>query len=123
MIIEQQPLYNTMPVGQDIIFAVSDDTIVANNLRVKFTAQVFIANDVSSVYQTTSLAATLKVTPNNKGVGIFSLTSILESYVSPQEEGVNFDNVFTTTYSKYLILATRLTSSLNNENIYYNSYF
>ena len=74
MIIEQQPLYNTMPVGQDIIFAVSDNTILANNFKVKFTAQVFISDDVSNVYQTTSLAATLKVTPNNKGVGIFSLT-------------------------------------------------
>tara|TARA_R110000744_G_scaffold3133_2_gene12136 strand:+ start:639 stop:2099 length:1461 start_codon:yes stop_codon:yes gene_type:complete len=98
MIIEQRPLYNTLPVGQDIIFTVSDNTIVANNLRVKFTAQVFIADDVSNVYQSTSLAATLKVTPNNKGVGIFSLTSILESYVRPQEEGVNFDDVIFSTF-------------------------
>ena len=31
---------------------------------------------------------------------------------------VNFDNVFSTTYSKYFISAHRLTTSLNNENVY-----
>ena len=31
---------------------------------------------------------------------------------------VNFDNVFSSTYSKYLILAHRLTTSGNNENVY-----
>ena len=39
-IIEQSPLYNILPVGQDIIFAVSNNTIVANQVRVKFIAQV-----------------------------------------------------------------------------------
>ena len=90
MIIEQRPLYNTLPVGQDIIFAVSDDTIVANNFRVKFTAQVYVSDEVSNLNNSSSLVATLKVTPNNKGVGIFSLQSILESYVEPQQDGVDF---------------------------------
>ena len=98
MIIEQQPLYKTMPVGQDIIFTVSDNTIVATKFKVKFTAQVFIANDVSGVYQNNSVVANLKITPNNKGVGIFSLQPILESYVSPQYDGTNFDNIIFSTY-------------------------
>jgi len=98
MIIEQKPLYKTLPVGQDIIFTVSDNNIVANNFNVKFTAEVFISNRISGVYQPASLVSTLKVTPNNKGVGIFSLQPILESYVSPQYQGTNFDGVIYSTY-------------------------
>tara|TARA_R110002020_G_scaffold61607_4_gene165612 strand:+ start:584 stop:2044 length:1461 start_codon:yes stop_codon:yes gene_type:complete len=98
MIIEQRPLYNTLPVGQDIIFTVSNNTIVANNYNVKFTAQVYVAQDVSDLSLSSSLVATLKVTPNNAGVGIFSLNPILESYVSPQHQGTNFDNVIYSTY-------------------------
>jgi len=98
MIIEQKPLYKTMPVGQDIIFTVSDNTIVATKFKVKFTAKVFINDDVSNVYQNNSLVANLKITPNNKGVGIFSLQPILESYVSPQYDGTNFDSVIFSTY-------------------------
>ena len=90
MIIEQKPLYNTLPVGQDIIFTVSDATIVANNFKVNFTAQVYVADEVSNLGQVSSLVASLKVTPNNTGVGIFSLQPILESYVEPQQEGVNY---------------------------------
>ena len=90
MIIEQKPLYNTLPVGQDIIFTVSDATIIANKFRVNFTAQVYVADEVSNLGQVSSLVASLKVTPNNKGVGIFSLQPILESYVEPQQEGVNY---------------------------------
>ena len=92
MIIEQRPLYNTLPVGQDIIFTVSDP-LVATKYKVKFIAQVYVANDSSDLFSLNSLVATLKVTPNNKGVGIFSLETILESYVSPQYEGTNFDSV------------------------------
>ena len=33
MIIEQRPLYNTLPVGQDIIFTVSDSTIISTKYR------------------------------------------------------------------------------------------
>ena len=98
MIIEQKPLYKTLPVGQDIIFTVSDNTIVANNFNVKFTAQVFVADDSSGVFSTQSLVATLKVTPNNAGVGIFSLEPILESYVSPQYQGTDFGGVIFSTY-------------------------
>ena len=92
MIIEQRPLYNTLPVGQDIIFTVSDKTIISSKYRVKFTAQVYVANESSNLGQASYLVATLKVTPNNKGVGIFSMKPILESYVEPQQEGVEYLN-------------------------------
>jgi len=84
LVIEQRPLYRTMPVGQDIIFAVSENNIVANKFRVKFVAEMFVANSLSGTFQPQSKTSTLKVTPNNKGVGIFSLQPFLESYVSPQ---------------------------------------
>ena len=43
-VIEQKPLFNTLPVGQDIIFVVSNDTAVATQERVKFIAEVHIAS-------------------------------------------------------------------------------
>jgi len=92
MIIEQKPLYNTLPVGQDIIFTVSDSTIISTKYRVKFTAQVYVADESSNLGLASYLVATLKVTPNNKGVGIFSMKPILESYVEPQQEGVEYLN-------------------------------
>lgn len=90
MIIEQKPLYNTLPIGQDIMFTVSDETIIVNKFQPKFTAEVYVADESSNLGLIASKVATLKVTPNNKGVGIFSLQSILESYVESQHEGVNY---------------------------------
>ena len=77
--IEQQPLYNTLPVGQDIMFTLKEDVIVATKYNVKFVAYVYIDDGVGLFTIPANLVATLKVTPNNRGVGIFSLNSILES--------------------------------------------
>ena len=98
LVIEQRPLYRTMPVGQDIIFAVSENDIVANKFRVKFVAEMFVADSLSGTFNVLSRVNTLKVTPNNKGVGIFSLQPILDSYVSPQYQGTDFDSVIFSTY-------------------------
>tara|TARA_R110000737_G_scaffold346852_1_gene377188 strand:- start:1165 stop:2619 length:1455 start_codon:yes stop_codon:yes gene_type:complete len=98
VIIEQQPLYRTLPVGQDIIFTVSEDVIVATKYNVKFVAQVYVADSISNLGTINSLVSTLKVTPNNTGVGIFSLQPILESYVNPQNEGVDLLNQSISTY-------------------------
>ena len=46
-IIKQAPLYSTLPVGQDIIFVVSNNGIVANQARVKFIAEVHISNTIA----------------------------------------------------------------------------
>jgi len=86
-IIEQEPLYDILPVGQQVMFSVSNNTIVANQLQVKFVAEVHISNTPINLSTSTDLAATLKTTPNNKGVGIFDLRPILESYVSPDYLG------------------------------------
>ena len=98
IIIEQKPLYKTLAVGQDIVFTVSDKTTVANYYKPKFTAEIYVNEKISDLGLSTSKVATLKVTPNNKGVGIFSISPIIESYVSPQYEGTNFDNTIFSSY-------------------------
>ena len=93
--IQQSPLYRTLPIGQDIIFAVSEDNIVATELKVKFIAKVFISNNSSGLVSAANLRATLKTTPNNAGAGMFNLRSILESYISADNlanGGINFVN-------------------------------
>lgn len=92
LIIEQKPLYKTLAVGQDIVFTVSDINTVANYYKPKFTAEIYVNEKVADLTLSTSKVATLKVTPNNKGVGIFSISPIIESYVSPEYDGTNFDN-------------------------------
>ena len=88
LIIEQRPLYNELAVGQDFIFTVADDPIVANKFRVKYVAKVRVGKEVSpsgSAIGMTSVG-TFKTTPNNKGKGIFDLSSVLENQVSPDCE-------------------------------------
>ena len=81
-ILEQEPLFDLLPVGQDIIFAVSNVNIVAQQLRVKFIAEVHISSGTPPNLATTNdLVGTFKTTPNNKGVGIFNLSNIVENYV------------------------------------------
>tara|TARA_R110001592_G_scaffold77406_1_gene233022 strand:+ start:141 stop:1586 length:1446 start_codon:yes stop_codon:yes gene_type:complete len=92
IIIEQQPLYKTLPVGQDIVFSISDNTIVANNYNVKFVAEIYVSNSNANLNILSNRIAVLKTTPNNAGVGIFSLQSVLESYVKPDNNGNDFLN-------------------------------
>ncbi len=91
IIINQKPLYKTLPVGQDIIFSVSENTIVANNFNVKFVAYVYVS-DSNATLNTANRIAVLKTTPNNAGVGIFSLQPVLESYVKADNNGTDFLN-------------------------------
>jgi hypothetical protein len=78
-IIEQQPKYDVLPVGQDIIFAISNDNIVAQQLKVKFVAEVRISSGQPPT--ASDLVATFKTTPNNKGVGMFNFSNVVENYV------------------------------------------
>jgi hypothetical protein len=85
-IIEQAPLsssdYNRTPVGQNIMFAASNNIIVANQIKVKFIAEVHISSYLPPVPGTTThLVGTFKTTPNNIGVGMFDFRPIIESYV------------------------------------------
>lgn len=81
-VIEQQPLYDVLPVGQEIIFVVSNQPAVANETKVKFCVEVHISSTTPPVISTTNdLKGTFKTTPNNAGVGIFDLRNVLENYV------------------------------------------
>ena len=83
--IDQQPLYSVLPIGQQIMFSVSEPTIVANKFKVKFIAQVHVSN--SSIDPNTSIPiGTFKTTPNNAGVGIFDFRPVIETFVKPDHE-------------------------------------
>jgi len=83
--IDQQPLYKVLPIGQQIMFSVSNDTVVANKFKVKFVAEVYVSN-TAITWAASELIGTFKTTPNNAGVGMFNLRPILESFVSPDNE-------------------------------------
>jgi len=89
-LIEQKPLYTQLPVGQEVIFVVSNNTIVATQTNVRFIADVYISDTIPSSVTTTSIpTATFKTTPNNAGVGIFDFKQVVENYVSADNMAYN----------------------------------
>jgi hypothetical protein len=80
--IEQNPLYTLNPVGQEVIFTVSDLATVAAYFNVKYVAEVHIST-VDIDLNTSVAIGTFKTTPNNTGVGMYDFRPILESFVSP----------------------------------------
>jgi len=89
-IIEQKPLYPQLPVGQEVIFVVSNNTIVATQTNVRFIADVYISNTIPTSISTTTIpTATFKTTPNNAGVGIFDFRQVVENYVSADNMAAN----------------------------------
>tara|TARA_R110001599_G_scaffold47993_1_gene138599 strand:+ start:2748 stop:4199 length:1452 start_codon:yes stop_codon:yes gene_type:complete len=91
----QRPLYGQLPVGQDVIFTVENNGIVYSEQNVKFTAEVHISPTVSpDLASTTHIIGTFKTTPNNAGVGIFDLSSVIENYVSA-DNIANQDSLYT----------------------------
>ena len=91
MNIKQEPLYKMLATDEEIIFVVEDNAVVVGNFRVKFIAEVYVSYYTSDPFNTAhwsaSKVATLKVVPNNEGVGIFDFSRILEAYVSPDYLG------------------------------------
>ena len=86
-LIEQHPLYNILPVGQDVIFTLSNSSVVSTFTNVKFCAEVHISSGTPINLSTTNdLVGTFKTTPNNAGVGMFDFRPVIESFV-------NADNV------------------------------
>ena len=83
-LIVQQPLFDTLPVGQDVIFTVSNVGIITNPLfsRFKFTAEVHISSDLPpNTALNTDVVGIFKTNPNNAGVGMFDFRPIIESFV------------------------------------------
>ena len=96
--IVQQPLWTVtgfspadsqffrIPVGQQIIFAVADATIVATKYKVKFVAEVHVSSGVINISTNNDRIGTFKTTPNNEGVGIFDLRPVLETFVKADND-------------------------------------
>jgi hypothetical protein len=88
------------PVGQDLIFVVSNQTAVANETRVKFVAEVYIGTSVAAVNPTANTPiGTFKTTPNNAGVGMFDLRNVVENYVKADNMAADGSAYKTTTTS------------------------
>ena len=95
--ITQKPLYGdvnngAIPVGQQVVFSVEDAFQVQNRYNVKYVAEVHIGTNPINLSVGTQLVASFKTTPNNAGVGIFDLQSILEGYVSSDNLGSTSGN-------------------------------
>ena len=136
--ITQEPLYNPLPVGQQIIFTVSN-SVINNYFNVKFIAEVFIGQVPPNLNLTTDLIGTFKTTPNSAGVGIFDFSSVVENHVKSDNLGAiqlsQYKTVLTTAttvippihlidkYSannnaiKYLVIKFNMEGSLTQEGI------
>ena len=98
----QKPLYDILPVGQEVIFAVTNAAVVSAYTRVKMVAEVYIS-EIPIVIASSSPVGTFKTTPNNAGTAMFDLSTIVESYVKP-------DNL-AAVGSEYKLTATSATVS------------
>ncbi len=86
----QAPLYETLVASQEIIFAFSNDPALVSHTRVKFVVDVHISQgSPPNVNAGTDKIATFKITPNNAGVGMIDLSSIVEDYVSADNLAAN----------------------------------
>ena len=106
-LIQQHPLYDTLPVGQDVIFTVSNTSVVSSFTNVKFVAVVHISNSAPpNPSTTTDIVGTFKTTPNNTGVGMFDFRPIIESFVNAVKNAGNSDNLNTEIFP-FISLQTR----------------
>ena len=96
--ITQEPLYNPLPVGQQIIFTVSNN-LVSSYFNVKFIAEVYMSQVPPNLALTTDLIGTFKTTPNTVGVGIFDFSSVVENHVKA-------DNLAAILLSQYKTVTT-----------------
>ena len=53
--IEQEPLYPQLPVGQEVIFVVSNNTIVSGFTNVRFIADVYISDNNPTAISSSSV--------------------------------------------------------------------
>ena len=82
IIIEQKPAYDIFPVGQEVIFSISDFAIVSTKTNVKLIALVFISNEPINISSQADYVGAFKTIPNAAGVGMFDFSSVIESYVN-----------------------------------------
>ena len=73
--------FATTPVGQKLIAGISNDLCVANEQNVKFCFDLEIGKLPQSPSSVVNLGV-FKTTPNNAGVGLLDISSVLQNYVS-----------------------------------------
>ena len=83
--IDQKPLYKILPIGQQVIFSVSNPSIVATMFKVKFVAEVYVST-TAITWSASQLIGSFKTTPNAAGVGMFDFRPVLETFVKPDNE-------------------------------------
>ena len=80
--IEQAPLYNIAPIGQEMMFVVSNDDAVTNQLNVKFIVRIYVSSTTPPVIaDPDDVIGSFKVTPNNAGRGMIDVSTIVGNYV------------------------------------------
>ena len=83
LLLTQEPMFKFNAAGQPLVYTVSSEDIVLNETNVKFICSIWCGRTENDLYK----LATLKTTPNGMGVGMFDVSSIVESYVSPSYQG------------------------------------
>ena len=83
--IDQKPLYKILPIGQQVIFSVTNPSIVATMFKVKFVAEVYVST-TAITWSASQLIGSFKTTPNAAGVGMFDFRPVLETFVKPDHE-------------------------------------
>ena len=80
--IEQKPKYTLLPSGEPIIFTTYHSDVLTH-YKVKYIAYLYVFVDTGAVTQ----VATVKVSPNSTGRGIFDFSKIIDDIISsvPQQ--------------------------------------
>ena len=107
--ITQFPRFTYLPVGQDVIFTVSNNDVLTNTdfINVKFIAEVNISSgEFVNLSNNNNVVGTFKTTPNGQGVGMFNFRPIIESFV-------NADNKARANSSYKTIENTNLTTPIH----------
>ena len=63
-LIRQKPLYNILPVGQQVIFTVENTNATGQYWNVKYLAEVHIGSSPIDLSTSNQLIGTFKTTPN-----------------------------------------------------------
>jgi hypothetical protein len=95
--IEQYPKFSPFPVGQEVIYSVSNvnQITVVGLFNVKFIANVYIS-ETPITWSAVDYVGSFKTTPNAAGVGMFDFTSIIEAFVSADNLGATNSQYKTT---------------------------
>ena len=76
--INQSAAFTILPVGQEIVLALSSELCVAQEQNVKFCFGIEIMQTGSNIQN----IGTFKTTPNNEGVGMIDISNLIQNYVS-----------------------------------------